>query len=203
MAAMHHLDEEEMEQYSMGLIPEDQCEGLEDHLLICEACRTGVSEHDHYFGAMRAASAEIRVEPVPRRAKVLFLRLAPLAAAASLFLVLWLTGSRLAVQRTAPAFAVDLHAMRGESLGTQAPPGRPLTVHLDVTALRQAAFRVEAVDAVGRAVWKGPAAASQGSPDSTITVVLPPLTPDIYFVRIYSAAGVLLREYELNVNATP
>jgi hypothetical protein len=200
MLAARHLTEEEVEQYSMGAIPDGECGEIEDHLLICETCQGRVSEHDVYFGAMRAGCAGLIDDPAGWFERLFrfpgFPRLAPVAAALAVLLVAGVMRSRLAAPvGSGPAVVVSLEAMRGASSGVQAPAGRPLALHLDLGGLTRTASRAEAVDGEGRVVWKGPVAASSGSPD--VVVDLPRLKAGQYFVRIYSEGGDLLREYGL------
>ena len=55
-----HLDDEEIEKYSMGDISEKEASRFEEHLLICESCQNRVSESDSYVSTMQCASARIR-----------------------------------------------------------------------------------------------------------------------------------------------
>jgi anti-sigma factor RsiW len=55
-----HFDEEASERYSMGTLSGEEAEQIEEHLLVCEACRRRVAESDAYVAAMRRAAAELR-----------------------------------------------------------------------------------------------------------------------------------------------
>ena len=55
-----HFDEEASERYSMGTLCGEEAEQIEEHVLICEACRRRVAESDTYVGAMRRAAAQVR-----------------------------------------------------------------------------------------------------------------------------------------------
>ena len=55
-----HFDEEASERYSMGTFSDEEAEQIEDHLLVCEACRRRVAESDTYVAAMRRAAARVR-----------------------------------------------------------------------------------------------------------------------------------------------
>jgi len=55
-----HIDDDEMERYSMGDAPQDRAALIEEHLLICEGCRQRAAESDAYVAAMRQAAAELR-----------------------------------------------------------------------------------------------------------------------------------------------
>jgi len=200
LAARHHLDEGEIEQYSTGAIVGAACDSIENHLLICEICQDRVVQHDVYLDVMRAACAEFRAKPKRLFASFgwpWFSGLVPVAVAAAVFLIAGVFGPRLMRHRAAgPTVFVNLEAVRGSGVGSRAPAGRALTLHLDVSGVSQPVSQAEVVDATGRTVWKGLAPVS---PEATATVNLPPITAGQYFVRVYSAGGDLLREYGLEI----
>ncbi len=55
-----HFDDEASERYSMGTLSDEEAEKIEEHLLICEACRRRVAKSDTYVAAMRRAAAKVR-----------------------------------------------------------------------------------------------------------------------------------------------
>ncbi len=181
-----HLEEEEIERYSLAASDEGELSQLEEHLLLCAACRKKVENSDRYVTSMRLAAVQIRSEEkrAPRWAGMAFL----LAAAIILAGVLLFRGN-------APVpFAVSLAATRGVGTNAQAPAGVPLALQLDLTGLPAAAsYRVEIVDRFGKQVWAG------NSPGHPATALL----AGVYYVRIYSPAGALLREYGLEINPRP
>ena len=46
MYANCHIDEEELERYSMGAMPEAAIAPFEEHLLICEPCQLRLAQRD-------------------------------------------------------------------------------------------------------------------------------------------------------------
>ncbi|MDR3699393.1 MAG: hypothetical protein P4L56_07140 [Candidatus Sulfopaludibacter sp.] len=177
-----HLVEEEIERYSLAASAEPELSQVEEHLLLCASCRKKVETSDVYVNSMRRAAAQIRAEEkrAPRWAGMAFL----LAAAVLLAGVILIRSNA-----TAP-FAVSLAVTRGVGINAQAPAGVPLALQLDVTGLPAAAsYRVEMVDRAGKQVWTG---TFPGRPAK-------PLPAGIYFVRLYSPAGDLLREYGLEI----
>ncbi|HYW43881.1 MAG TPA: zf-HC2 domain-containing protein [Bryobacteraceae bacterium] len=194
----HHLEEEQVEKYSMGCLPDAELAPIEEHLLTCEACRARISSHDDFAVAMKTAASQLRREPAKEKARLfVFPRLVPMAAAAALIVVLAAVGTRVVNHTRAPAFAVSLQAMRGAGVGTQAPAGRPLILQLDLAGLPPVAHRVEVVDASGAVVWKGPTEGPPSPAGSTAAVSMPGLNAGVYFVRVYASPGGLLREYGL------
>ena len=182
-----HVDPENIERYSMGDISEEQAARIEEHLLVCEACRSQVAESDECVRSMANAARELRQKVAPRERWVVHRWTLVLAAAATLIAAVavpaWYRGAK-------PEFAVSLVAMRGGDLMAKAPAGTALVLHPDLTGLpSSAANRVEVVDAVGKLVWSGALAGAK----------VPARRPGLYFVRVYSSGNDLLREYGLQV----
>jgi hypothetical protein len=188
-----HADEEELERYSLGDSAEEECAWLEEHLLVCADCRQRLEDQDIYASSMARAAAEWRADhpPVePRR--WFFPRMVPATAAVICLATaggLWLV--RSSFRRTPPAFAVTLNATRGMAMGAYAPARRSLDLKPDFTGL--AAFPhydLRVVDRLG-----GQVARVEATPGAASRIA--GLPPGAYFVRIYSPAGELLREYAL------
>jgi anti-sigma factor RsiW len=66
-----HLEEGDLERYSMGAMPEEEAAPFEEHLLICETCRRRVDDCDEFVAALKSAAAqlchptEVRVAAAP------------------------------------------------------------------------------------------------------------------------------------------
>lgn len=176
-----HLDAEEIERYSMGVIPDEECTRFEEHLLLCEICRDRVSESDRVVAALHGAATRLRGEVSAQpRSRAWIGLLAAAAVIAAVLVFGWSGGG------AKPAVPVVLVAMRGGDLLAHAPAGVPLKLNPDVTGLPAAPFYVlEIVDAVGRRVWRGPFPGPPASPQRKGT----------YFVRISIGSGEPLREY--------
>jgi anti-sigma factor RsiW len=189
-----HIGAEELEDYAMGRIPEEQAGRLEEHLLICADCRQRLQEYDSYRSAMRQA-AQLQDAPAqPERRPWGFPRLLPTAAALACIVLAGVVVLRYS-NSAAPAFAVNLAATRGAGIEAKAPAGRALALRPDLTGLAAGPFiRLEMVDRLGNRAW-------QGSARSGASVDVPRQRPGIYFVRIYGSSGELLREYGLEIQA--
>ena len=197
MYANCHIDEEDIERYSMGAMPEGAIALFEEHLLICESCQLRLAQTDVYVSAMRQASARLRTEPLKRELPWLRLpRLVPAVAGMAVVVVaagLWL--SRLDVGEAHP-FAVDLAATRGATIEAKAPAGRWLLLRLDLASLpASSGYRAEIVDGSGNCVWQ----ATVPAPGSQAGFKVPGMPPGVYFVRVYRPSGELLREYGFEV----
>lgn len=55
-----HFDDDAFERYSLETASDEEAGQIEEHLLICEACRRRVTESDAYVTAMRRAAARVR-----------------------------------------------------------------------------------------------------------------------------------------------
>lgn len=199
-----HLDEEEIEKYSLGDMTQDESSRFEEHLLICEFCQNRVTECDSYVSAMQRA-ARLRRDG-PKTGGWFIRRLAPtLAAAASVLLLVaiglrWVNGPAKGRNRVAAesAIVINLVATRGNGIEAKAPAGRALTLLLDLAGLPpEPSFRLELVDALGKGVWQGPVV----SQDSKAVASVPRMAGGLYFLRAYAPSGKLLREYGLEVES--
>ena len=194
-----HMLAEEIERYSAGTASEGETERWDEHLLVCGECRQLVSEQDDYHAAMRSAARKLgsaAKERVPRSWRWFPVWLPATAALAVVVLcaALWLPRWN----RTPAPFAVTLSTARGPAIAANAPARTPLSLTADLTGLpAQSSYRLEVVDAVGRRVWRGSVAG-----DARKTA-LPGLGSGIYFARVYSPEGGLLREYELRIGDLP
>ena len=197
MYANLHANEEEIERYSMGAMPEGATAPFEEHLLICQPCQLRLAQTDVYVSAMRQASARLRTEPLKRGLPWLrFPRLVPALAGLAVAVVaagLWIGRPDLG---QAHPFAVDLEATRGAAIEAKAPAGRWLLLRLDLSNLPAYSwYRLEMVDRFGKRVWQ----ASVPAQGAKAGFKVPGTPPGIYFVRLYRPPGELLREYGFEV----
>jgi hypothetical protein len=189
MAGLGHLNDSEIERYSMGRSTGEELDRCDEHLLICETCRRQVEETDVFLRAMRGAAARSQKSPRIRRDWLQLSRPIPvLAALAALAAMAWVGAQHLVL--TPPAATILLTASRGPGIQIQAPSGTPLALQPDLSGLPSwPSYRLEVVDAAGARLWQGvypgPAA--------------PKMRPGVCFVRLYSPGGELYREYGLEV----
>ncbi len=198
VARSHHMNDEQIERYSMGSMSEEDCEQFEEHLLVCESCQERVTEADQYVSAMAAAGRELRRQPQRQTWAALFsARWTPMLAAACAILVLAAVGIRVIDRAATPSVTtVVLRATRGIGVASGVPAGKPVQLGLDVSDLpRLPIYRVTVVDAGGAERWSG----AVHAPDAQATVRVPRMSPGVYFVRVYGDAGALLREYGLEL----
>jgi anti-sigma factor RsiW len=185
-----HAGDETLEAYALGRLSEAQSAGLEEHLLICGACREELAELDGYIAAMKAALAKTDAEQTSNAGHI-FRRISYIAAgalAATLAVGLfWQRSGSLAAEQ------VNLYAMRGAET-PQIHANHPADLKMSVPDLPDGPYRVEVVDSKGRLIWSGSAA----STEQQLNVREPKaLKSGLYWVRLYSVSGTLVREFGL------
>jgi anti-sigma factor RsiW len=57
---VEHVTDDTLERYAMRFLPAPESDRLEEHLLICSACRDRLTATEEYVAAMRSAAAKIR-----------------------------------------------------------------------------------------------------------------------------------------------
>jgi hypothetical protein len=165
--------------------------------------------------APTAASDGARNHAPPRRApspgapsvsvaspRFVFLR-SPIAnimlAAALLLLVTATVAWRMQPSTaTTPSATVKLIAFRGgDDDIARAPAGRPLDLVIDRTNLPpDVSYRAEVVSSSGLRIWSGSAHITEQNLSARLAI---PLHSGVYWVRLYSSGGQLLREFGLHV----
>jgi hypothetical protein len=92
--------------------------------------------------------------------------------------------------------AIALFAMRGADTHSQGPARRPLLLRPDLTGLpASSTYRLDVVDNSGSLKWQGVLSVDAKPP----SIIVPPLSRGIYFVRVSLPSGQLLREYALEL----
>ena len=203
--AARHASDEVLEQYAMGRLDAGAVQALEEHLLICSGCQDNLTFADAYQKSMRNAALELRrqssAQATPHGKKwfrglvglpkpVWILGMAALA-------LLVATESRwpLIHSSVAQPALVLLESKRGAEspLNSSTPAAKPFTLVLDLTGLPLfPQYRLEIVDAAGRAVVGSTAAPANNELRATVAKGLP---AGMYYVRVYAPGPELLREY--------
>jgi hypothetical protein len=210
-----HVSSETLELYSLNRLTGDQRDQLEDHLFLCEACRSRLRETDSYVRAMRSALTRLSrpsllsqlgewIASAFRPRGWEFASAGLVAAALLAFVVVVPHGNETA----APGSPVDVNlaSSRGLERVAETRAGSTLVLHADVTQFHgspseSASFRFELVDASGLLRWaSSPVPVLPGSTLATATVPKP-LPPGDYWVRLYRAgqSDPLLREYPVRL----
>jgi hypothetical protein len=194
-----HPDEETLELYALGRLPESQADPIEEHLLICGPCQNALKELDDYVTAMKGALQEretAKLVPKPsvfdifRQSKAL-----PAAAVGVAALGLAVVVVNQAGKQPEPV-ELTLRSVRGGGPAmAEAPAGAPLRLRLQSEQLKiDPSYRVKLVDAKGGEVWTGAPPA-----EGDALKVEKPLEAGMYWVRLYDASGAQVQEYGLQV----
>lgn len=187
-----HIEEITLERYSLGSLAEEAAAEVEQHLLLCKACCTRVTEADSYIRAMKSAAQELPADPERWRWNLRLLL--PAFAACTLLIAAAIVKFPSLVER--PPATVALFAMRGTDTQAHGPSQRPLILQPDLNGLAAASsYRLEMVSNSGAPVWQGVLSAQTQPP----AALVPPQPRGIYFVRVSLPSGELLREYALEL----
>ena len=199
-----HTDDESLELYAFGRLGDARAELLEEHLLICEGCRTRLDTTQRYINAMARGSRMLQRESAPSRFSQVAAWLASFripapawgAAAVAVCGVLFVSTANLRHgSPVLPPVAVSLVAERGTA--QTVPASHPLLLQLDVRGLNLApAVRMTLVDASGSILEEHTAPSVQAVKFQTAN----PLKPGAYFVRILKpGSSEPAREFALDV----
>ncbi len=198
-----HASDEALEQYATHSLPEPALAEIEEHLLVCSQCQQQLEEIDQYVSAMRSAAQRLDQEDESRKrywariSSVLTFRKLGWAMAVTA-LVLGAVALRISTrQDRIEPFALLLETSRGSGM-QHAPAGRKLELSLDTRGLPSVSrYALEVVDESARLQYESQATAEQ----SVVRASLPAgLRRGTYFIRLYSPARELLREYGLQVD---
>lgn len=187
-----HPDEDTLELYALGRLPESQAASVEEHLLVCHPCQDALKELDEYVGSMRGALREDEAAKVeaPSRSRWLIPAMASVVIAAGLGVLQFTRSGQIP-----EAVELTLRSMRGGPAIAEAPAGAPLRLHLESEQFKvDPTYRVRIVDAKGGEVWAGPAPSEGGT-----LQVDKSLEAGMHWVRLYDAGGSQVQEYGLQV----
>ena len=201
-----HLEEVQLEQYSMGSLPEQHTPAFEEHLLACEGCQARLLEMDIYITAVRTVSPRLRKQPRAMPgwvgelvAMVTGAKIPVMTGFAAALALLVLLRAPVALNPPSAPFAVALEARRGaEGIpDTKAPAGRPLVLKVDLTELPALpGYRLEVVDRSGKGAWQAIVKPEGNRIEQALDARL---LRGLYFVRLYAPEGELLREFSLHI----
>jgi hypothetical protein len=183
-----HPGEDVFENYSFDRLSDQETADFEEHLLICGACQSALTQTDEYIVVIKAATAAYltehkgRLRPHFGKREVRWN-----VAAAAVILLTCLTALLSWRTPLGEPQTITLDAYRGAA--SEAPAGQALELNVDLKDLPpEKSFRLEVVDATGLRVWSGetPARLTKG------------LSPGVYWVRLIANTGEILREYGLS-----
>jgi anti-sigma factor RsiW len=192
-----HCAEDQLESYARGVLEEPAAAPVEEHLLICEACRDRLSEHDTYIRSIRAAAHASRAKPARNWWRWTMPRFVPAVAAAVTLLAIAPLVSHFNSPPSMNPVLVTLEATRGPKSLARVPAHQRLLLKPGTQGLAASeAHHLAVVDASGKYIWQGNFRPETGA-------AVPELSAGTYFVRLYSNSGTLLREYGLDAQPKP
>jgi predicted anti-sigma-YlaC factor YlaD len=191
-----HINDELLDQYSLGILPGDQLAGLEEHLLICEACQSRLEASDEF--AMLFREAAVQPEARSHRSwRLLWNHRAAGwtgAAVAAVLAILLLVAGPFHKPPMAPA-TVFLQSLRGPDAPAQVTTGRPALLVFDIVPTAGVnEYEARIVNPVGVEIL----AAAVSLKDGHLAVLVDRLPPGSYWVRVFRKDnGDPLAEYGL------
>lgn len=207
----HCLSAEEVENYLFNRLSGVTREAVEEHLLVCESCRSRVEEEERFMEAARGAAEKFETESLRRQIEGPAasgasqhwsrrpLHWMAMAATAAVLLI----GGSLTYRmlHPEPALEVSLRAERSGIEGAQEPvAGQKLLLSADLRGLPPLPqYRWSIVDSLGVPVAGGTIEARGESGRIELARGLP---AGMYWVRLLDPdSGVLLREFGLVVRS--
>jgi hypothetical protein len=193
-----HIEDNRLEQYAMGALPEQPRAAVDEHLLACADCQSRLVQIDLFLAAFRPAILQMQTQPaVARKEFRLFPRLVWPASVAAMAACLLLVTVGPGAHPVAPAI-VQMQALRGPGRVARLTAGQSALLVFDVAGeASPAKYEIEVVDRSGKAVYT---AATEAIGD-TLSFPVRKLYPGSYWVRVYRdrPEKELLEEYALRV----
>lgn len=194
-----HLSSAQLEAYARNRPSEPELALWEEHLLICEQCRSLLEQEEAFVSAMRSAARSFVSSPEPAaRSRFRWPRLVPawIAVMAVVLLAFSFGLYRWSVRPSGEPYVVDLVATRGGPVDTIADAGRPLVLNIQTNGPQDLTpYRVEMVDQNGQLIWQQQVLAR----GSAVRARSAAPRPGVYFVRLYAAPDRLVGEYGIRV----
>lgn len=197
MALSAHGSEDQLEQYALGRLSEQETALLEEHLLACAACRDKVDSFDEVSIGMREALVKdsLKAEGGFAGRLAVLVRRPAFAMTVAFVILLAVIGMFSRRKPTfVPVATLQLTAVRGEMATTV--PARNFDVTLTDGPRDGGVFRAEVVNAVGAAQWRGLAQSGPAGVHMSVNHLLP---EGDYFLRLYEPSGAVMREYGFRV----
>ena len=203
-----HLTEEQIEKYAMGNLRGDECDQVEEHLLICATCQDVLGETDSFLTHIRVAGQRLADKPQTNSAwtKITYLpalAARPLPAMAAglctLAIVLFIVAPQTNMPDLEPQ-RITLESLRGSNTDpVVAKADRSLLLLLDASGLPESAttFSVKIVNDGGKEELSGTGTIQSGKLSMNVSKGL---SAGSYFVRVYDSSEKLLREFVLLVS---
>lgn len=191
-----HATDDQLEAYVLGRLARPELSTLEEHFLVCCACRERLSTAESFTASMKEALGQAATaSPAPSFSWSAWVR-KPVVSMGFAMVLLVAILSIFSPGRTkfAPSATLTLVSNRGAMPATG--PARELNFSLADSPTDGSVFRVEIANAMGQTVWSGLA---QSTPSGVQVKADQQLPPGDYFVRLHAVSGELLREYGFRI----
>jgi anti-sigma factor RsiW len=195
-----HGTDEQLELYALGRLADTDHAILEEHLIVCAACRAKLDGiGDFAFGMQAAGVGATAMDQIGNPGFLdgvrALLRRPAVSMSLAFVLLLVIVGIFSTGRNELPQVAtLQLTSTRGAMPVTV--PARSYDLQLSDGPREGGPFRVEVLNPAGGVMW---ANLAQGGPAGIKIDVTQRLTPGDYFVRVSTADGKLEREYGFRV----
>jgi hypothetical protein len=196
-----HIEDEVLERYSIGSLPEELAAEVEEHLLLCLMCQNRLLETDRFLMLLREAATRLSAQPSTERERWSSFRCGSWAVAAGFLLavLILLPPHHLLPQHhhdTPSPAVVWMQSLRGQDAATHVVFGEPSLLVFDLTVTAEPHYVVQIVDRVGNEVLRNRATIRTGR----ICLLVNSIRHGSYWVRVYREANSeLVAEYGLSV----
>lgn len=180
-----HIEDEFLDQYASGTLPEERLEGVEEHLLFCQACQSRLQASDEFGMLFRIAAVQPDARPQHGWRSFwnhdLSMRAASWTAAAAVAGIVFLLAEPFGKPLTAPE-TVFMQSLRGPEASAQIRAGKPALLVFDIApAASVNQYEARVVNPVGTQIL----ASKVSLKDGRIAVLVSRLPAGSYWVRIY------------------
>lgn len=192
-----HGTDDDLELYALGRLPESEVAVIEEHLIVCAACRDRLDRIEAFAMGMLQA-----LEQAPTETKFAwrefvagFMKKPAFALVlCGVAFVAVLTFAMKGRATSLPVASLQLMAIRGDM--PSVAEARELDLTFADAPSTGGPFRIEVVDATGSPKWSVLASPADGG----LSVKIPrQLAPGNYFVRLRGAGDQVLHEYGFRV----
>ena len=199
-----HIEDDDLERYSMGTLLEAENPVLEEHLLVCHSCQDRLYQMDQFLETLRAVSLGLMTERESIWARLRSFVVLPWlanypawATAAAVLALVFLAGLTWQLRKGAADKPIALMLVAERNGAVSAPAQKPLLLELDAKGLPNLpSYRLEVVDQSGTRVLES----GVRPKDNKIShLVSDKLAPGDYFVRLYAPRGDQLREFAVRL----
>ena len=197
-----HPSDDVLEEYVFLRLSEPDCAEFEEHLLLCPRCQHNLAKTDEYVRLMKHASARHRDQPSPVEVYKSPAWRSPIGAilgVGALIAAFAFAIPHYSWRPSAQGSPAELVALRGASgpAMASARAGTPVGILIDTTDLDDPhGLHIQVVDADGKPVWSGEAP-EPAAGNRILVRINTRLRAGVYWIRLYSPAGELLREFGL------